>query len=440
MPIAAVPSYLGDDFKLASPGMRFSMYLPLWGIDRRTNKKLWTTSDVDYEPRGPDRNERQVPRENKGPALATSKALNENDKRMMAALVERQRANFVPYFTSKRGIQLDAVATAPFTTGLGNEHPLENGFAFLNPYGLPYLSGSGIKGVVRQAAQELARGDWGDTGGWSTQKTIRVANADITLSIVDVMFGLEPNENETRQFRGVLTFWDAIPQIDGDSLLVEVMTPHQTHYYQQSESPHESGKPNPILFLTVPPQSKLAFYLVCDVLRLSKISPDLAADGRCQQLVAGAFEHAFYWLGFGAKTSLGYGAMRPDQKAKDERTASLQKMEKRKALENEIKAATAGLPEDAAWLIEKLHSKAWPQNDNSAFLKDMEDYLATREKLSAQAYIRFSEEMERRWKGIMFDPDAVEGKKGKPKFKERQKALAKRLLELKPLARPETAT
>ena len=33
MAIAAVPSYLGKDFSKASPGLRFGMYLPLWGVN-----------------------------------------------------------------------------------------------------------------------------------------------------------------------------------------------------------------------------------------------------------------------------------------------------------------------------------------------------------------------------------------------------------------------
>lgn len=40
------------------------------------------------------------------------------------------------------------------------EHLLENGFAFLNPYGLPYLPGSGVKGVLRQAAREVDKKSW----------------------------------------------------------------------------------------------------------------------------------------------------------------------------------------------------------------------------------------------------------------------------------------
>ena len=42
------------------------------------------------------------------------------------------------------------------------EHPLENGFAFLQPYGLPYLAGSGVKGVLRQTARLLAENAFGE--------------------------------------------------------------------------------------------------------------------------------------------------------------------------------------------------------------------------------------------------------------------------------------
>lgn len=45
--------------------------------------------------------------------------------------------------------------TAPFVTGMGNPHPLENGFTWHPTLGMPYLPGSAVKGLVR-AAVELA--------------------------------------------------------------------------------------------------------------------------------------------------------------------------------------------------------------------------------------------------------------------------------------------
>jgi len=303
MSIAAVPDYLGKDFSSASPGMRFGMYLAAW------EGAGWAKS--------------------KNRPLDGARRLNENDQKSMQALRGRQAQLFsaVPAAT---GLCLDAKSVAPFTTGLGNEHPLENGFAFLNPYGLPYLPGSGVKGVLRQAARELAGGDWGDAHGWSTDPlpspSGRGAGGE-GLSMLDVLFGRETPSGESDHLRGALSFWDVIPQIapedpkrpDQIGLAVDIMTPHQGHYYQidkkknpqppHFQAPHDSGQPVPIHFLTVPPGSGFAFHVVCDLARLRRLAPELARDDQWKHLLTAAFEHAFAWLGFGAKTAVGYGAM-----------------------------------------------------------------------------------------------------------------------------------
>lgn len=333
MPIAAIPKYLGQDFKEASPGMRFGMYLKLWGMNNRSREALWTTHDINYRVTGKDKEERAFKDENKVSALKDAQILTKTDKEIMQSLQIRQQAAFATALEGE-SLRLEAQATAPFTTGLGNEHPLENGFAFLNPYGLPYLPGSGVKGVLRQAARELASGEWGDTHGWSEQKTIELSidKKAIGISMLDALFGLESKDGDKEHLRGALTFWDVIPQIAGNSLTVEIMTPHQSHYYQQksdrksgdSVSPHDSGSPNPISFLTVPPESGFTFYITCDTALLARHAPELIKDEYLKTLLQAAFEHAFAWLGFGAKTAVGYGAMWRDyekeQRAEQERT------------------------------------------------------------------------------------------------------------------------
>jgi CRISPR-associated protein Cmr6 len=329
MPIAAVPRYLADqDFGEASPAMRFGMYLKLWGVNRRSQAHLWTTHDVGYEVRGQQHQEREVRYENKVSALNEARRLTKNDKKILRALFDRQLAAYSSLASSSAKCQFDAHAVAPFTTGLGNEHPLENGFAFLNPYGLPYLPGSGVKGVLRQAARELASGEWGGRQGWSQdpqyplqsegKPVLDSRQARVELSAIDVLFGRETPSGESDHVRGALAFWDVIPQIEGDSLMVEIMTPHQGHYYQWKKdqrgneievSPHESGQPNPISFLTVPPGSRFVFHVQCDVGHLRRLAPETGVDGRWQTLLDAAFRHAFDWLGFGAKTAVGYGQM-----------------------------------------------------------------------------------------------------------------------------------
>ncbi|WJW76672.1 type III-B CRISPR module RAMP protein Cmr6 [Thiohalobacter sp. IOR34] len=272
MPIAAVPGYLGQNFETASPGMRFGMYFRGW------NHRFAFEKDRKHE------------------AVETACALSVQDKKALNAIRKRQDTLHAA-LPDERKYLLDARSTAPFATGLGNEHPLENGFAFLWPYGLPYLPGSGVKGVLRQAARELADGNWGETKGW-------------TEAAIEILFGPE-DSNDAR--RGALSFWDVIPQIRGNALQVEVMTPHQSHYYRGDAAPHDSGQPVPIFFLTVPPGSGFTFHVIAN--------PALAGElaGSWRELLQAAFEHAFDWLGFGAKTAVGYGAMRIDEDAEEQR-------------------------------------------------------------------------------------------------------------------------
>jgi len=346
MPIAAVPEYLGKDFSQSSPGLRFGMYLPLWGVNQRSQTLNWSTHDVSYEVRGQQQQEREVKIENKVSALKQACALHKSDKDIAKAMLQRQSHVFSNTPT-EHTLRLVATSIAPFTTGLGNEHPLENGFAFLNPYGLPYLPGSGVKGVLRAAAHELANGDWG-TSDWEHSKADlkrhEVSKRDdkeggkskylFSASDIDVLFGSEAPNGENH-LRGVLSFWDVIPQIKGDSLMVEIMTPHQSHYYQKAKnapviSPHDSGSPIPISFLTVPPDSEFAFHVVCDSNRLEHLAHDLAANERWKVLLREAFKHAFNWLGFGAKTAVGYGAMESED-------IRQQKLNEAKARESEAK-------------------------------------------------------------------------------------------------------
>lgn len=341
MPIAAVPEYLGQDFSQASPSLRFGLYLPLWGMNQRTQALNWSTYDITYEVRGQQQQEREVKKENKVTALQQACALSPADKKIGKAMLERQNTS-ISGMESTQVLRLHATAIAPFTTGLGNEHPLENGFAFLNPYGLPYLAGSGVKGVLRTAAKELASGQW-DSKEWHHAEDLRheVHNKQgkrvFDASDLDVLFGSEALTGENH-LRGVLSFWDVIPQIEGNSLMVEIMTPHQSHYYQQkdgagSTTPHDSGSPNPISFLTVPPNSSFAFHVVCDSARLQHLAPDLAANDRWKVLLTEAFEHAFEWLGFGAKTSVGYGAM----ESEDMRLKRVEEVKQRENEERELR-------------------------------------------------------------------------------------------------------
>ncbi len=323
--VAAAPKYLQDalsDLSRAQsplpPGHLFNLYFPAFESDSYSLK-----SDGIDKAKGKNQALNQLSLENKASAELVSHLRKRQSDQML-------KSNSV--------VTIEAISISPFATGLGLEHPLENGFAFLNPYGVAYLPGSSIKGVLRNAARDLSQSE---TSNWSDLKIYRLNGqntASPQLSMLDILFGLESDDNGTDHFRGVLTFHDVIVQLHGNKLVIEIMTPHQSHYLQGTETPHDSGQPNPIKFLAVPPQSKFDFHISCDVPRLKKIAAPLVSTWR--ESTTELLHHAFDWLGFGAKTTVGYGAMREDPElAKRKALMQREQQERDIKLENEQKRA-----------------------------------------------------------------------------------------------------
>ena len=382
MPMAAVPRYLGQDFENASPGLRFGLYLAVWmtrsdqeqEIRDRTDKGSREGGDLAArlasvgmdtlisELEQADRNP-LTKRWHKSRKLASADRHQvltlRSDTRQMDGYLQRQRALAEPLAMAGRLLTLDAQSTAPFVTGLGNEHPLENGFAFLNPYGLPYLAGSGVKGVLRTAARELARGEWGDTRGWSEEA-------------IAILFGSEDSHNPCR---GVLSFWDVLPRLKTTSLALEVMTGHQSHYYQKGESPHDSAEPVPVFFLSVPPGAEFSFHVHCDLPRLKHL--DATLDW--QALLKAAFELAFHWLGFGAKTAVGYGAMEIDRRKEEAARKRAEEEAARRQAEAEERARQAAAAAEQA--ARQAAFDALPEEQK--LLQQLEELLHRMEALPA---------------------------------------------------------
>jgi len=391
MSIAAIPQYLKrHDPALASPALRFGLLLPVWSHDFAKEKEDQKTWEFICK-------------------------LNDNELRLMHALSMRQAESLHHMLEDDRMVAFDAISTAPFTTGLGNEHPLENGFAFLSPYGLPYLPGSGVKGVLRQAARELAEHhQWGETHAWS--------DAAITA-----LFGAE-DANNARS--GALIFHDVIPQLRSSKLMVEIMTPHQSKYYQGQEAPHDSGQPNPIKFLTIPPDTGFRFLVGCNKTLLQHDGLDLGEENAWQDLLEAAFEHAFNWLGFGAKTAVGYGVMQRDHKAEQQRAQQAAEQARLRAEQQALEAELADLPADAAELKRQQRQHNWP-SDKSTLIPGLSAWLEEFSQPSPQAVELAYELMDAAFPGIMENPDATQGRMNKPKYKPKQTALAKQLLQHK---------
>jgi len=82
---------------------------------------------------------------------------------------------------------------------------------------------------------------------------------------------------------------------------------------------------------------------------LTRLAPDLAKDSHWKILLEAAFQHAYLWLGFGAKTAVGYGAMQenPDAREERERMAAAARAESERQADEMRRSAMS--PEELAW-------------------------------------------------------------------------------------------
>lgn len=177
-----------------------------------------------------------------------------------------------------------------FVTGLGNAHPVENGFSWHPTLGTPYLPGAAVKGLVR---------------AWLTSWY------DIDPNTLTRWFGNEPKAKT--QHAGEFIFFDAIP-VEPPTLVADVMTPHMGQWYAQGDKikdvttdadklPADWHNPIPIPFLVVRKASLLF-----------SIAPRTNTDAS-QQALEELMDHltqALSYLGAGAKTAAGYGRMEID--------------------------------------------------------------------------------------------------------------------------------
>ncbi|MCX7622352.1 MAG: type III-B CRISPR module RAMP protein Cmr6 [Thermomicrobium sp.] len=169
-------------------------------------------------------------------------------------------------------------------TGLGAHGPLEIGFRF-DRFGFPVLPGSGLKGVARAYAHLVEQRDESDPD---------------FLAI----FGRVPKSGEEHSVgrAGALVFFDAYPEPRW-RLELDVMTPHYPDYYSGKAPPTPWQNPNPITFLVVAPGTR---YRIAIGLRQGVADP----DGRLRALATRWLREGLSQLGFGAKTTSGYGVFR----------------------------------------------------------------------------------------------------------------------------------
>jgi CRISPR-associated protein Cmr6 len=197
-----------------------------------------------------------------------------------------------------------------FVTGMGNPHPVENGFTWHPTLAVPFLAGSAVKGLVRSWVE------MDEDGLGETEKKARLKQ----------WFGTEDKKDVAEQ-AGNFIFFDALPN-EPPVLLCDIMTPHMGKWYEQGDTgslnpdviPADWHEPVPVPFLAV---KKAQF-----VFSIAARHPENKEHVDELKKVFEALDNALTWLGAGAKTAAGYGYMEETNQSKQLREERTQQQTK----------------------------------------------------------------------------------------------------------------
>jgi CRISPR-associated protein Cmr6 len=156
--------------------------------------------------------------------------------------------------------------------GLASTGSLETGCAISHTWGMPYIPGSSVKGVVRAYAE----------------KTLGKDNP-----LVREMFGAAHDSADKEELSGVVAFHDAWWLPKGSPFVPEVLTVHHTDYYTKEGETPASDKDSPVPVSLLAVEGKFLFVIE---------GPPAWARQAGKWLEAGLVAS-----GIGAKTRSGYG-------------------------------------------------------------------------------------------------------------------------------------
>lgn len=230
------------------------------------------------------------------------------ESNLIARLRERQTQQLLQF--AKQGIKLycvDATVDWRLVVGLGSEHVQETNMTLHHIYGIPYIPGSAVKGVLRHWWLQENE-DFVDNKG--------KINEDMALKNIDFLtvFG-------SQEQRGEVQFLDAYPE--EVHFATDIMNPHYPDYYGGRKPPTDHQNPVPINFLTVEETTFRFVFLAKDQDPLAKLKD--------------RFQMALELKGVGAKTSVGYGYFRGFNDQTDIITHELKRQQEAVEKEQEAK-------------------------------------------------------------------------------------------------------
>ncbi len=320
-------------------GHAFDLYCPIWA-----DRPSFTKTDD-------------------GKTHALSVAVNCNADTELGDAIAARTASISLGLPKASTLSMALVSTSALITGSGIEHPTENGFAFMRPYGVPYLAGSSIKGTLRSAAENRAlfepdcgwsmadvwwlfgwesQGDYWESSKdanpqedraaafqqWLNSDSPALASANTLLEVLGTSDGLNTLrdgrlDHQALSFRGLLDFWDM--PLPNAKPAVDIMTPHYSNYYKGDGPPNETDEPVPIAFLVMAAgaSGRLTLQWRGERPGLSELDPVNQLRANWHEKLEVLINDVTKWDGFGAKSAVGYGRFTVDIEQQEDDEARL---------------------------------------------------------------------------------------------------------------------
>lgn len=189
--------------------------------------------------------------------------------------------------------------------GLGLESVYETSMTLHHIYGIPYIPATSLKGVIRNWIIETTY------YGREEEALVDPRFCDWFGCPAELVIDTKQGKKRYASYyeearRGALVFFDAYP-IEPPRLRTDVMNPHYAPYYSDKTGktpPADYHQPIPVFFLTV---EETPFQFIVGSRKTETLNQTL----RNGMTIFDCLKYALTEHGIGAKTSVGYGYMKP---------------------------------------------------------------------------------------------------------------------------------
>ncbi len=295
-------------------------------------------------------------------------ALEESSQKLIVQLRERQKQQLLLFVRSDLELYcVDATVDWRLIVGLGSDHVQETNMTLHHVYGIPYIPGTAVKGVLRH---------------WWLQENY---GNDEDKALCDesflALFG-------SQKQRGKVQFLDAYP--DAVRFAKDIMNPHYPEYYIGGKPPTDGQNPVPINFLTVERTSFRFVFLTRTPGLLDRLKERL--------------ERALEMKGIGAKTAVGYGYFRDFKDQTDNIIGEFKRQQQAKQEEFERKreAARRAALSPLERLAEELNCLTASQEDEARathiYTAELQSLQGDEQRMIAQALKEYWQRINK-WSG-----------------------------------------